>query len=327
MGISTIMVTVIVTTYNPNWHKLERTLRAITLQEGIAYDVIITDDGSEIDFFDRLAVYFEGFPNISYRLVKNEKNVGTVGNICNCLQYAVGKYVFMTSPGDVLFDSKVLRDFVYFAEKTNSTLLFGNAVNYSQGSEIYTFSPNLRPPKPTAFDGTHSLAYEKTAFFFGNSILGAAYFRKREVAIKYFNEIVSYSRYVEDTTSTACALLNGERLRYYNRNIVWYECNTGVSGAGNPVWEQRLAQDFNRVYRYLKKKYAEDVVFNQFFAENIASPDKRAEKIKAMGIHPLLTIQRLYIKLLPDVKVKYSQNEIQWFHKTGEMERKKNASN
>lgn len=327
MGMSEIMVTVVVATYNPNWSKLERTLRSILFQEGVTYEVIITDDGSEIDYFDKVTEHFENYSGIPFRLVKNEKNIGTVANICNCLQYTNGKYVFMTSPGDVLFDSRVLRDFVSFAEETQSTLLFGNAVNYSREGEEYNFGPNMRPPKPSAFDGTHSPLYEKTAFFFGNSILGAAYFRKREIAIKYFNEIKGISQYVEDTTSTACALLGGERLRYYDRNIVWYECNTGISGARNPVWERKLALDFNGVYRYLKKKYLDDVVFNQFYMENIDSLPKGIIRIITMCKHPLLLFYRMRIKMLQGVSIEYSKNEIEWFYKTEEVGEEENASN
>lgn len=315
MGLNQIMVTVVITIYNPIWEKLKRTLNSILLQEDVSYDVIITDDGSEIDCFELLRRYFNSFQNISYRLVKNENNIGTVANIYNSLQYADGRYVFITSPGDVLFDSTVLKDFVSFAEDTKSSLLFGNAINYSQTGDVFSFSTNRRPPKPIAFDGTHSLIYEKTAFFFGNSVLGAAYFRKRETAIKYFNEILGYSRYVEDTTSTACALLNGERLRYYDRNMVWYECNTGISGARNPEWKHRLLCDFSSVYNYLKQTYGNDTVFCQFYAENVDK--KRLNPIKVIFKHPLLMLFRIRIKMLPGVSIKYSENDVNWFYMLG----------
>ena len=52
-------VSVIVCTYNSKWEKLKSTLLSILSQRDISFEIIIADDGSEIQCLDRAKKYFE----------------------------------------------------------------------------------------------------------------------------------------------------------------------------------------------------------------------------------------------------------------------------
>ena len=44
-------VSIIVATYNPDLNKLMSTLLSIIIQKGIKFEIIVTDDGSQKDYF------------------------------------------------------------------------------------------------------------------------------------------------------------------------------------------------------------------------------------------------------------------------------------
>ena len=70
------VVSVIVITYNQDLNKLLKTLDSIIIQEGIPFEVIICDDGSEKTYEKELENYFSLKDFASYRLVFHEKNEG-----------------------------------------------------------------------------------------------------------------------------------------------------------------------------------------------------------------------------------------------------------
>ena len=70
------------------------------------------------------------------------------------------------------------------------------------------------------FDENKPLNIQKVGFFFGNNILGASYFRKKETAIKYISAIKDVCKYVEDNTSTAFAIADNVRI-YHLKNMLY----------------------------------------------------------------------------------------------------------
>ena len=252
-------VSVIVLTYNPNPMKLRQTLRAVAAQKEVCYELIISDDGSARKDFSFLPEYMETLGVGNYRLLEHEENRGTVQSCFRAVSAARGEYVFLTSPGDFLFDALVLRDLYRFAQANNAPLCFGNAVFYCAQEGVPRLTqPVGKPSSPRLYAPEASAQNGKLCFFAGDWVIGASYFRSRTLLLRCLEKILDTAKYMEDTTTTAFALAEGNRLCYCDRNVVWYEDGTGVSTGGNAKWDALLRQDLLRSLQKLKKLYPRD---------------------------------------------------------------------
>ena len=100
-------VSIIVATYKASKAKLFQTIRSVLLQDAIGYEIIVTDDGSEIDYFNDLKILFKEFSFDEYQLI-TQINQGTVKNIAHSLKYVTKKYLKIISPGDLFYDKQSL---------------------------------------------------------------------------------------------------------------------------------------------------------------------------------------------------------------------------
>ena len=114
-------ITVIVATYNPEWKKLRSTLLSIVTQKNIDFEIIITDDGSNDDYFDKAREFFIKNEISKYRFIKNQINIGTVKNFYNAIKCAGGEYVYGISPGDMFYEETTLEKLYFFACIKNTT--------------------------------------------------------------------------------------------------------------------------------------------------------------------------------------------------------------
>ena len=71
-------ITVVVLTYNPVWEKLRATLKSIVEQQDVHLQVVITDDGSKNNYFDKVESYFKEIGFDDFKLISNKNNEGTV---------------------------------------------------------------------------------------------------------------------------------------------------------------------------------------------------------------------------------------------------------
>lgn len=253
-------VSIIVLSYNPIWRKMYSTLHSAVCQSGIDFEIIVADDGSREDYRENVERFFHEQAWNQYLFIKAEKNQGTVKNIVAALQQATGEYIYLTSPGDLLHDAYVMRDFYAFAKRRQCDICFGNAVYYTPEEQKVCSAINA-PERRGLFHKNISGTRKKLEIFC-DSILGASFFRSRESALKYMQGIAHVSKYVEDYTSSCYAVLDGTDILHYDRNMLFYEYATGISGSADPEWQQRLAQDFRRTLCFLKEQYPKDPVLD-----------------------------------------------------------------
>ena len=251
-------VSIIVLTYHPDREKLLRTLCAAAAQNIPKLEIIVSDDGTPDADFSWLPDFFQAHGIRNYKILQNPRNKGTVQNCLSAVRAARGKYVFLTSPGDLLFDENVLADFWRFAEENRCDACFGNALFYSAEGSPRLTREVCSPPRPRLYAPGTAPATRKAAFFGGDWIIGAVYFRSREFALTYLEAISDTSVYMEDTTSTAFALADGRDLLYFDRNMVWYEDGTGMSTGKSELWKTRLDTDLTKSFTKLKKLHPVD---------------------------------------------------------------------
>lgn len=281
-------VSVIVLTYNPDPVKLRQTLTAAANQLDVELEIIISDDGSTQKDFSFLPDFMKARGVMNFQLLEHNKNRGTVKSCLSAVEAASGEYVFLTSPGDFLFDAYVLRDFYRFAKDHNCTLCFGNAAFYRSENGSLTITRTYgSPSQPQLYAPEASLAQVKTCFFGGSWIIGASYFRQRQLALTCLESICDTAVYMEDTPTTAFALAAGERLCYFDRNVVWYEDGSGVSTSSNDKWKRLLKQDVALSFSKLKDMYPHDPYVDIAFCN--ATENNRVKRILRKFLrHPII---------------------------------------
>lgn len=287
-------VSVIVLTYNPNEAKLRQTLRAAAAQKDVTLEILISDDGSAKKDFSFLPGFMESIGISNYRLLEHPVNRGTVHSCLSAVEAATGEYVFLTSPGDLLFDPTVLRDFYRFAREQDAELCFGNAVFYTAEADTPKLTRQYgTPAQPHLYGPGVSRKQLCTCFFGGIWIIGASYFRSRRLALETLKQIAGVSVYMEDTPSTAFALAAGSKLCYYDRNTVWYEDGTGVSTGASEKWKHLLKKDVAAAFAKLKTQYPNDPYVD--IAARNALVNNRKKRILGKLLHHPLTVFRFVL--------------------------------
>lgn len=319
-------VSVIVLLYNPNLSKILITLKSILNQRNVDYEILISDDGSEKDYFGEIIKLMESHNYQDYKLIKNSRNVGTVKNIIGALKEAIGEYVFLSSPGDLLYDSTTLFDFYEFSRSNNAKIVFGNAVYYNTDNDkINILTSSNSPISAESYKRNNSQLEMYTSFVFGNYILGASYFREREIALEYFTAIQSFAKYVEDTTSSILALADGIKIMHNNRNIVWYEHGTGISTSGNNKWENIIRNEINAAMNSVKKNKPDDAVTDK--AIKVMNTNGALNKILVLLNKPVVLWHFLMFKMKSKFRRKNIGYDISKLEELLSVEEYENAGN
>lgn len=303
-------VSVVVLTYNPDPVKLRQTLTAAARQTGVQTEIVISDDGSTQKDFSFLPGFMGSLSFENYRLLEHRENRGTVRSCLDAVSAATGEYVFLTSPGDLLYDDHTLEAMVRFSQDHSADLCFGNAVFYGPGEN----GPHLTrekgcPSAPQLYDPGASSATGRIAFFGGNWVIGASYFRKRALLLETLRQICDTSKYMEDTPTTAFALAAGHRLFHCNRNIVWYEDGTGVSTGNNDKWAKLLHQDALLSFQKLKGQYPKDP-YVDITCRNLSQPDRKKRILGNLLRHPVLMSRLLLCKRAKAAPITCSQEAL-----------------
>ena len=284
-------ISVIVLTYNPDNRKLRQTLTAIARQKEVDFEILISDDGSARKDFSFLPEFMENLGINNYRLLAHKENRGTVGSCHGAVKEATGAYIFLTSPGDYLYDAYVLRDFYRFAETNHVALCFGNAVFYNTGNDAAVLTRSVGTPShPCFYAPEASAALAKLRFFGGDWVIGASYFRERTLFLRMLEQIRAESKYTEDTPTTAFAIAAGHRLYYFDRNVVWYEDGTGVSTGVSEKWKKLLHDDALRCFTKLKSLYPKDPYVDISF-RNLSVPSRFRRILGKLIRHPVLMLR------------------------------------
>lgn len=304
-----LQVSVIVLTYNPNNTRLRQTLSAIAAQRDVSFEIIISDDGSAKKDFAFLSEYMQMLGVQNYQLLEHQENRGTVNSCLHAVTAAKGEYVFLTSPGDFLFDPYVLRDFYRFATENHAPMCFGNAVFYCGENGLPKITRMYgSPASPQLFNPGSAL--DKLAFFGGTWVIGASYFRSRALLLDCLNQICDTATYMEDTPTTAFALAKGETLSYFDRNIVWYEDGTGISTGASEAWKKRLHKDALQSFTKLKYQYPTDPYVDIAFS-NLSESNKILRILKKFVRHPILSIRMICSKHTHKKEIMYTEADLQ----------------
>lgn len=283
-----MQVSVIIITYEPNINKLVSTLLSVICQKNIKFEVIISDDGSKrINIDDVERTILRNHPHdIPLQFIKNRTNLGTVSNIYCACKYAKGEYIKIISPGDFLYDDNVLYDFYTYAKnKPTSSLFFGRPIYYSNIDKLEIYDTST-PLYPSIYNNKRQII-QNLSLIHGHGPVGASYFYKAEELKKYLRLVVGRVKYVEDYSTSMLYLLDGGKLTFFDRNIVWYEFGYGLSTSNPNKWKDIYENDCNALYLVAKKTHAHNSYLDFRFGD-------RKKRI----LHPFLIIHLLWINFI-----------------------------
>lgn len=250
------IITVAVISYNPVWEKLRNTLKSIIWQRGVYFEVIIADDGSENDCFDKIEQYLKEQNFSSYKLVKNQKNQGIIKNVLSALKETHGKYVKLISPGDFLYDGNSLCKFVDFAEKKPAAVYFSNLYYFSkyESGNIKVFDNKKNPRDLRPYLKNDMKKIKRNYLVYLDLICGASIMYNTQKLNIYLTEISAIATWAEDMV-VLYMVANNEKLCYMNVfGGVWYEYGCGISTAKKSVWGNRIYSDLKNILLLLVSK-------------------------------------------------------------------------
>ena len=250
-------ITVVVLTYNPVWEKLRATLKSIVEQQDVHLQVVITDDGSKNNYFDKVESYFKEIGFDDFKLISNKNNEGTVINLYRGIVASDAEYIKCISPGDLLYDRLTLAKWFGFTKEKNADITFCDAVFYNIKNGSLNIIKHAHNPRNMEIYLKPSSYHDKIINYiiFKDTISGAAILTRKKVLLYYISFLVKRVIYVEDFFMRL-AVLDNKNIVYYPQKGIWYEFDDGgISTSGDSVWHERIRKDFIEMDKICNEKW------------------------------------------------------------------------
>ncbi len=236
-------VSFVVVMYNADEQELYTTLDTIFDQQGIAFEVIIADDGSKRNYKSELESYFRDKNFSNYKLVLNPQNRGTVQNLYSGLEVAEGKYIKDISPGDYLYGKKIIRQWMDFNDSRGYDWTFSDAIYYAcKGKDCKVVRGEAYPRDIKVYEKDFDSCRWNYAAL-SDITLGAAILCKTETQKRYIEKILGKVIFAEDHV-WRLMMFDGIAAGYFPQNTILYEYGSGVSTSNSEVWRERLDRDW-----------------------------------------------------------------------------------
>ncbi len=229
MDKKTDLVSVIVLTYR-KFDLLEENLNSIYMQDYPNIEIIIGDDGSDNFDYDMInGLSLKKTDNIvNFKIIHNEKNLGTTRNANIAFSSANGKYLLPLSEDDVFADKNVISHIVDMFQKTNYNLITSKRIGRDS---LKTFPEKRFTDFIEKSDSTDIFE----ALLAENFISGSVLYHKKEYwqSIGKFNE--SY-RLLEDYPYLLESCKRGEKIGFLDEiSIIYGEKGVSQKGKTNPI--------------------------------------------------------------------------------------------
>ena len=279
-------IAVVVATYNPVWEKLKATLLSILEQEDICIQIIVADDGSKITLFDKIEALFKEYEYTDYKLVNSPKNEGTVCNFYRGISFANAEYIKVISPGDLLFDTRTLSEWLKFTESQDADLTFCNMIFYNIKNNNIKIIRHKQHPKNISVYLSDSPFETKLINYFilEDKIYGASVLVKKAV-FKYYLEFLLHKIVYTEDYFIRLAVFDNRKIVFFPKPGIWYEYAAGgISTTGEAVWKKRLGKDSMEMDR-ISIDYKEDL--NRKYRKWFDTHNKYKRKWYSSSLSPI----------------------------------------
>ena len=221
---------VLMLTYNSSWDKTRQTLYSVLVQKDVSFEIIIADDGSEENNFEKIRDYLASWNFTAYSRVANERNQGIVRNFNSGLVLCKGEYIKPLSPGDFLYDENTLSACREAIKGNDAAVYFGRAFFYGRESDtVKVFADKANPRDLRPYLKNNARKIKRNYLLKRDYILGASVIYKKDIFKRYFEEIMSTVKYAEDCTMIYM-IASGEKARYMKMDAI--RTNSIMRGGG-----------------------------------------------------------------------------------------------
>jgi Glycosyltransferases, probably involved in cell wall biogenesis len=248
---------IVVITYNPEWEKLRATLASIIAQDFQDYEIILTDDGSKNNLFDKVERYFKHFGFNRYTLISHTENRGTVKNLISGVGSANGRFIKDIGPGDMFYSRDTLGKVYRYMTETDSRIAAGYPVGYtntSKGRRGVTFN---HPFDIEAYKTNNEKKIMENLILYTDMFCGANLCYEREFFLNYLRQMEDRIIYAEDLLQIMSAV-DGERASLMPFRMVWYEVDTGSSTKKQSPFKVQLSKDVETMYKILSEEHPDN---------------------------------------------------------------------
>lgn len=259
-------MTVILTVYNQSLEDIEKTLVSIAMQQGCSYQLLVGDDHSKEDRTTEIETLCHGLDIETYRVIRHEQNLKTVGNILRCLEYAEGEYVKAIGSGDTFFSESTLREIVAFCREHEVKVGFGDIVIEGTGERF------VAPRNVESFELSENFNSSQRAKLLTHALLwadwipGGAQFYERRTMTKLLTGLHDDCdvRYCEDFAG----ILALADLKVYHLPfpILIYDNQNGISTFGDKRSSRKLYDDHLSFYRGMRRLRPLNLSFSLAYA-------------------------------------------------------------
>lgn len=286
------LISVVVMTYK-NQNGLYMTLDTILNQNYQNIELIISDDASGQQDIKSIREYIDKNKNkniISYRILCNEYNHGTVRHLNKMKQLCTGKYIKFLPCGDGFVSADSLEELFKFTSTHNYIIASSKSiVCNSDFSEIYYEFPGKRRTRLI----NSSDASKLNSILMRNNIISAVgvifdriFFEKYSFDEKY--------RYLEDLPLWLKITREGITIPCLDKNVVYYSVGGVSSEDGNAHSSKILRDDMIICYENEIIPYIEEYDFlSRYLIMN------RYEKLKYYSCFSIKDKVLFQIKYLP----------------------------
>ena len=239
------MLSIIVVAYNPVAEKMKDTLISAISQEGIDFEIIVADDGSQKEYKDEICQLFQDYQFKNYKLVMNPRNQGTVKNIMSALDVAEGEYVNTIGPGDCFYCRDTFQKWIEFLKNSEYDWAFSEAKYYTAEAGEKRYISEIAHPQIVKPYLSHREKKCRWNYLVLKDIaLGASLICKMDIYKEHLRIIMEAGvKYAEDNV-WRYLMFKGNVGTYYPEITILYEYGTGISTSSNEIWKTRLSSDW-----------------------------------------------------------------------------------
>ena len=242
-------VSVVVLTYNGSAEKTLETIRSILCQRDVRLQLIVADDGSRENHFEEIQRFLTGEGMKDYVLLAAQENQGTVKNALGAARRAQGEFIKLISPGDSLYGSDCLFNWLKAVRSAGAPWSFSDAIYYrEENGRKQAVRAVARPVMTGPYRQNRVDRMRWNYAVVGDVAMGAAILCRADRMIEYLERLAGRVIYAEDFMYKLM-MFDGVTGVYYPHPTILYECGSGIST--NDVWADRLHHDLEAVWQIM----------------------------------------------------------------------------
>lgn len=299
------LISVVICTYESSLKSTLRTIYSVIRQKDVTYEIVISDDGSSMDYKTAYEAFFHKYGFSNYKIIKNKENHGTVANLYIAACAASGEYMYCLAPGDFFYNENSLKTIYDFVIDKGCSFAFADSRYYKLIDGKVRLYPNYYPCFPGLFNNRRAgTTLQLSSLFISGNPIGASYLRNRTEFVEYLSSIKNRIIYTEDKPTSSLHLLSGKKILYLNQPILWYEYGGGISTSKNSYFQKLLKEDEKNMDEYLHGKFPKSRVIRGKYTKSILGRLKYPDVCIIGVVLLILTKINLFLKRVPESDVK-----------------------